>query len=53
MARHRMSEKERAYWFAFLFPPLWPLGIAMLLCDAFEAIGNGIRALWQWLRRRS
>ena len=51
MSRHRMSDKERAYFCAFLFPPLWPLGLAMLMCDAAEGVGRGVSFLYQRLRR--
>lgn len=50
MPRHRMTEKERAYFFVLLFPLLWPLGVAMLMCDAFDGIGRGIRTLWRRIR---
>ena len=44
-----MSEREKAYLFVFLFVPLWPLGLAMLLCDAVRGIGNGFRKLYRRL----
>lgn len=49
--RHRLSENEKLYLFVFLFPPLWPLGLAMLLCEAAKGIGSGIRELWRKMRR--
>ena len=48
----RMSENERAYYFVFLFPPLWPLGLAMVMCDAAEGIRNGIVFLYRRFVRR-
>ena len=48
--RRRMSERERLYFFAFLFPPLWPLGIAMAMCEICEASGRGIVRLWTRLK---
>jgi len=51
VSRHRMSEKEKAYFFVLLFPPLWPLGIAMIMCDIGEAIGRGATSLYRRLRR--
>lgn len=48
--RRRMSEKERTYIFALLFPPLWPFAIAMMLSDLCVAIGDGCRSLWRRLR---
>lgn len=47
-----MSEKEKMYFFCLLIPILWPLGLAMLLCDIGEAIGRGFKALWRLLTRR-
>lgn len=47
MSRHRMSEKEKMYFFVILFPILWPLGIAMLMCDIGEAIGRGASSLYR------
>lgn len=49
--RTRLSEREKLYLFAFLFIPLWPLGIAMLMCDAVRGTGNGVRNLYRRLRR--
>lgn len=43
--RRRMSDKERTYFFGLIFPPLWPLVIAALICDAARGVGN-------WFRRR-
>lgn len=43
--RHRMSEKEKLYFFVVLFPPLWPLGLAMALCDIGEAAWRGVKSL--------
>jgi hypothetical protein len=48
--RPPLSEKEKAYLFVFLLPPLWPLGIAMLLCDAAEGIANGARVVWHRIK---
>lgn len=55
MTRHRgpMSEREKAYFFTLLFPPLWPLVFAMLLCDAGEGIATGFRKLYRRIRRHS
>lgn len=44
----QMSDHERAYWFAALFPIFWPLLFAMLLCDLVRCVGRGIR--WLWLK---
>jgi len=46
-----MSEKEKAYFFVLLLPPLWPLGLAMIMCDIGEAIGHGATSLYRRLRR--
>lgn len=50
MSRHRMSEKEKAYFFCLLIPIFWPLGLAMLVCDIAEAIGRGVSSLYRRLR---
>lgn len=47
MGRHRMSEKEKMYFFVILFPPLWPLGLAMLICDVGAAIWSGAGSLYR------
>ena len=49
MSRSQMSEREKAYLVWFLVVPLWPLGIAMRLCDAVRGIGNGFRTLYRRL----
>lgn len=49
MSRHRMSEKEKMYFFTLLFPPFWPLALAMLICDIGEAIGRGVQRLYRRL----
>jgi hypothetical protein len=43
----RMSEKEKMYFFVLLIPILWPLGLAMLLCDIGEAIRRGLSSLYR------
>lgn len=50
--RRRLSEKEKAYYFVLLFPPLWPLGMAMLLCDLIEGAANGVRVLYHRIKLR-
>ena len=50
--RRRMSENEKKYFIAFLFPPLWPLGIAMLLCAAASGVANGTCLLWHRVKSR-
>jgi hypothetical protein len=45
-----MSERERLYLFVFLFPPLWPLGLAMLMVDAVHGIASGVRKLYRRIR---
>lgn len=45
----RMSDDERALFMCLLFPPLWPLGIAVLIQWAVE----GAAQKWNdWRERR-
>lgn len=50
--RGPMSENEKAIFFVLLFPPLWPLGFAWLMCALIEAAGNGLRVLWHRIKLR-
>lgn len=49
--RNPMSEREAMYFVCFLLPPLWILGIAMLIGDAAQAIGHRFRE-WQFQREQ-
>ena len=46
MPRHRMTEKEKVYFFCILFPVLWIFLPALIACDIGEAIK-------EWWTRRS
>ena len=48
--RRQLSENERIGCLIMLFPPLWPLGLAWLLCMAVEAISNRARVLWHRMK---
>jgi len=50
MPRHRMTEKEKVYFFCLLFPLLWPFIPVLLLLDLIEAIKRGVQFIWQKLR---
>jgi hypothetical protein len=41
--RTRTTDRANLYLFALLFPPLWPLGLAMALCDAAESVVRAIK----------
>jgi hypothetical protein len=47
MARHRMTEKEKVYFFVILFPVLWVFLPVLIGCDIAEAT-----KVW-WARRRA
>jgi hypothetical protein len=47
--RGPMSDKEKAYFLCLLFPPLWPVIPALLICDFGSWIGGRYRA---WRSRR-
>lgn len=38
MSRHRMTEKEKVYFFCLLFPPLWIFIPVLIVCDIAEAL---------------
>jgi hypothetical protein len=42
-----MSDDERSIWFGMLFPPLWPLVFAALICMAGEALARAVRRRWR------
>lgn len=50
--RRRLSENERIGCLIMIFPPLWPLGIAILMCAAVESAANGICVLWHRIKLR-
>lgn len=51
--RARMTEKEKVYAMCILFPIFWIFIPVLLICDLFEAIGNGVRSLyWRWKYRQ-
>lgn len=41
----RMTDREKDYAFGLLFPPFWPLVLAMALCDLGEAAWRGVKSL--------
>jgi hypothetical protein len=45
MSRHRMSDKEKAYFICLLFPIFWPFLPALIVCDIAEAIGRRLKSL--------
>ena len=47
--RRRLSEREKLYFFAFLFPLLWPLGLAMALSDLASCAAGKVRGSWRRL----
>ncbi len=48
--RTRMSEKEKLYFFALIFPVFWPLAFGMAMCDMFEYFRNLVNRLYKkWM----
>lgn len=47
MPKH-LSEREKIYTFAFLFPIFWPFIPVLIVCDICEAIGRKLNGpLWR------
>jgi hypothetical protein len=43
MARRRMTENEKAYFFCLLFPPLWIFIPILFVCNLADAARKSMR----------
>lgn len=47
----RMSEREKMYFFAILFPVLWPILIALVIEDVCRGIRHIFVSAYTWITR--